>query len=102
MRVMGFCEKWIEWMMLCVKTVLYSIYFNGSEVGPIIPKHSLRQGDPLSPYLFLLCVDGLSNALEQESSSGGIHGCVISHSAPIIYHLLFADDFFLFFKATTE
>lgn len=55
MVAMGFCDKWIEWMMLCVKTVSYNICLNGSQIGPIFPKRELRQGDPLSRYLFLFC-----------------------------------------------
>ncbi|KAL8148945.1 hypothetical protein AgCh_006084 [Apium graveolens] len=75
MRIMGFCEIWIDWMMLCVKTVTYNFCFNDSIIGPIIPKKGLRQGDPLSPYLFLLCVEGLSNALDVASDAREIKGC---------------------------
>lgn len=57
---MGFVDKWIKWMILCMTSVSYSISFKGSEIGHIIPKRGLRQGDPLSLYLFLLCVEGLS------------------------------------------
>lgn len=71
-------------------------------MGPIIPRRGLRQGDPLSPYLFLFCVEGLSNMLDNAAEEGRIHGCRVSPNAPEITHLLFADDSFLFFKATTE
>lgn len=101
MRHMGFSERWIKWVMLCVKTVSYSISFQGSPIGPIIPGRGLRQGDPLSPYLFLLCVEGLSLALKSEAANGRISGCRVSHLALAVSHLLFADDSFLFFKATT-
>lgn len=73
--------------------------FNGMSVGPIIPGRGLRQGDPLSPYLFLICVEGLSNSLDNVAARGEITGCRISATAPEITHLLFADDSFLFFKA---
>lgn len=63
MRGMGFSQQWIQWMMLCITTVSYEFCVNGSSIGPIQPTRGLRQGDPLSPYLFLLCVEGLSSSL---------------------------------------
>lgn len=98
---MGFSSKWISWMMMCVTTVSYNISFQGLIIGPIIPSRGLRQGDPLSPYLFLLCVEGLSLSLKAAAGSGLIHGCRICSQAPEITHLLYADDSFLFFKANT-
>ncbi|XP_074326592.1 uncharacterized protein LOC141664534 [Apium graveolens] len=56
---------------------------------------------PRCQYLFLLCVEGLSLSLKSASENGSISGCRINRSAPAITHLLFADDSFLFFKATT-
>lgn len=85
--------------MMCVTTVSYEFCFNGSSIGPIVPMRGLRQGDPLSPYLFLICVEGLSRSLNNAAAAGIIHGAQISQSAPIITHILFADDSFLFFKA---
>lgn len=95
---MDFCSKWIQWMMLCVSTVQYNVCFNGSHIGPIIPRRGLRHWDPISLYLFLLCVDGLSNSLKKAEVNGEIHGCRICTKAPSVTHLLFADDRFLFFR----
>lgn len=97
---MGFCSKWINWLMLCVNTVSYEVCFTSTSIGPIIPKCRLRQGDLLSPYLFMLCIEGLSNSLNQATRNGVMNGCRISPSAPVISHLFSADDSFLFFKAT--
>lgn len=60
-----------------------------------------KPGDPLFLYLFLLCVEGLSNAIDVASNNSEISGCQIFESAPVVSHLLFADDNFLFFKAPT-
>lgn len=97
---MGFDLKWVRWIMLCVTTVSYSICFNNLSVGPISPKRGLRQGDPLSPYLFLLCVEWLSKSLTSAAESGRITGCRVSPNVPAVTHLLFAYDSFLFFRAT--
>jgi hypothetical protein len=99
MSTMGFSQKWISWIMLCVETVDYSVIFNGNTVGPIIPGRGLRQGDPLSPYLSIICAEGLSALIRKAEGRGDIHGVKICKNAPIISHLLFADDCFLFFPS---
>jgi hypothetical protein len=66
------------------------------------PTRGLRQGDPLSPFLFLFVADGLSALLQSELSSGGISLIKICRRGPGISHLLFADDTLLFFKANSD
>ena len=61
----------------------------------------LRQGDPLSPYLFILCADVLSGLLSKEAILNNIHGIQVARQAPKISHLLFADDSLLFARANT-
>ena len=56
---MCFGEQWIELMMVCVKTITYSILVNREPKGLITPTRGIHQGDPLSSFLFLLCIEGL-------------------------------------------
>lgn len=99
MSQMGFHKKWVGWMMLCVKTVQYSVAVNGEVVGPIFPGRGLRQGDPLSSYMFILCAKGLSSLIHNAISRGDIHGATICRNALTVSHLLFVDDFMLLFRA---
>ena len=102
MRKMGFHEKWISLIMMCVSTVSYSMLINGEPKGRIIPLRGLRQGDPISPYLFLLCAEGLLAMLKKEERERYIKGIAVSRGAPSISHLLFADDSIVFYRATIE
>jgi ribonuclease HI len=97
---MGFDEVWVRWMMMCVSTVNYSVLLNFEKLGPIVPGRGLRQGDPLSPYLFILVAEGLTALMKQAVGTGTIHGMRICRGAPVVSHLLFADDCFLFCRAS--
>jgi hypothetical protein len=98
---MGFISQWITWMLMCITTVEYHVIFNGERIGPITPERGLRQGCPLSPYLYILCAEGLSSIIKSHELRGKLHGTRICRTAPSVSHLLFADDSFLFCKATT-
>ena len=100
MRRLGFTEKWIKLMMLCVKTVSYSILVNGEPRGLIKPSRGIRQGDPLSPFLFLLCTEGLHGLITKAVAQGYIKGYSLCRNSPTLTHLLFADDSLLFCRAT--
>ena len=65
MRRLGFHDRWIALMMMCVTSVTYLVLINGEPKGKIIPSRGLRQGDPISPYLFLLCAEGLTVMLKR-------------------------------------
>ena len=67
--------------MMCVKTVSFSVLINGEPKGKIIPTRGLRQGDPISLYLFLLCAEGLTAMLRKEECGGMISGVSVYRGA---------------------
>ena len=98
----GFSDHWVKLLMLCVKTVSYSILVNGEPKGMITPTRGIRQGDPLSPFLFLLCTEGLHGLITQATTQGDIKGYSLCRNGPRLTHPLFADDSLLFCRATTR
>lgn len=102
MLQMGFELLWVSLIMDCISPVSFSVMFNSDLQGYFKPARGLRQGDPLSPYLFLICAESLSRMLSFELQSGGISGCKITRSCPTISHLLFDDDSLLFCKASIQ
>lgn len=100
MEKMGFSNVWINWIMQCVSYVKYNALVNNDRVGPIAPISGLRQTDPLSPYLYIICSEGLSCYIRYHENSGLIHDTCICRGSPSITHLLFTDNSFLFCKTT--
>ena len=99
MRKMGFNESWIGLVMKCLTSVTYSVIINGSVHGSIMPTRGLKQGDALSPYLFLLCAEGFSALINEAARCQQLNGISICLGSPRINHLFFADDSLLFCKA---
>lgn len=100
MRRIGFVERWISLIMECICTVQYLVLIDGVPKGFIIPSRGIRQEDPLSPYMFFLCAEGLSAIFHKAGVSSNLKGIQSCHRGPWMSHLFFANDSLLFGQAT--
>lgn len=102
MEMLGFALRWINLIMQYVSIVSFLVLINRVAHDNITPTRGLCQGDTLSPYLFLLCVKGLSALIHEATRNNQISGISICQGCPIITHLFFADDSLLFYQANTQ
>ncbi|XP_074313988.1 uncharacterized protein LOC141649192 [Silene latifolia] len=99
---MGFPDWTIELIMKCISSVSYEILINGIPSQKILPRCGLRQGDPLSPYIFVICTEVLSQCLRKEERLGTIKGVQICRGSQAISHLFFADDSIFFLEGKSS
>jgi len=88
-------------MYFCMSTVRYSVLINGESSGFFSSTRGLRQGDPLSPLLFILVMETLSRLVNKAIDAGILKGFQITNARSeslLISHLLFADDTLFFYK----
>lgn len=102
MDKLGFSRRWIKSVMNCVTSASFSVLVNG-HIGHLFEaQRGLRQDCPLSPFLCILCAEGLSSLISSAVEKGDIEGLKLVRDSPVISHLFFADDSFLFAKASLE
>ena len=102
---MGFRSRWMEWIWWCISIAKFSVIINGVPTSFFSNSKGLRQGDPLSPYLFVLGMEVLSNPIRRAVDGGFLSGCRIrgrGEEEMIVSHLLFADDTIIFCEARKE
>ncbi|CAL1355512.1 unnamed protein product [Linum trigynum] len=95
----GLPSSWIHCIMYCVEHNHMRIFWNGELSHPITPSRGVRQGDPLSPYLFVLCMERLSHRIDQAVRDKSWKPIKLSANGPALTHLFFADDLILFAEA---
>ena len=91
-KAYGFDENWIRWVMALVTTTSFSILFNGAPSRTFTPYRGLRQGDPLSPFLFVLMMEGLGRVIKMENVEGRIQGIKLTLDGAANTHQKFVDD----------
>ena len=105
MPKMGFGSRWMEWIWWCISTAKFSVLVNGVPAGFFSNSKGLRQGDPLSPYLFVLGMEVLSALIRRAVDGGFILGCRLRGRGGMemnVSHLLFVDDTIIFCEARKE
>ncbi|CAN0887943.1 Putative ribonuclease H protein At1g65750 [Linum grandiflorum] len=102
MRKMGFPDRWIDWVRACITSPSFSILVNGEASGYFQSSRGLRQGDSLSPFLFILVMDILTVIIGVLKESNDIEGFYMNEETRIgeVTHLMYADDTILFCEAS--
>ncbi|KAK3212501.1 hypothetical protein Dsin_017207 [Dipteronia sinensis] len=102
MKGMGFWERWRQWIRSCISTLMLSVLVNRSPTAQFRVERGLRQGDPLSPFLFNVVTEGLSCLIEKAAGLGLVRGATFGDDTIHIMHLQFANDTVLFLKPKTK
>ncbi|XP_026438581.1 uncharacterized protein LOC113337116 [Papaver somniferum] len=102
LRKMGFGWKWRRWVRWCISTARFSVILNGAAKGFFKASRGLRQGDPLSPFLFLLVAEVFNKLMHNAEMEGCLKGFYVNENGMEISHLQFADDTIVFLDARVQ
>jgi len=98
MEVFVFREDWVEWVLKLASSSFFSILVDGTPSRAFNPSRGLTQGDPLSPFLYIILVEGIGQSITNDKIDGSIQGISLSSLEETLSHLKFVDDTFLIGK----
>lgn len=96
---MGFGDKFVSLIWEFISTVSYKILLGGREIGSVLSTRGIRQGDPISPYLFILILEVLDSMIYRHKRVDSLHGIKVARDATKVTNLFFADDCYIFCRA---
>jgi hypothetical protein len=102
LKEVGLPDELRSIIMHCITSVTTNVMWHGKRSSFFQPERGIRQVDPISPYIFVLCMDKLTHLIVEAVDSGKWHPLKAGKAGPAISHLMFADDLLLFGKATEE
>lgn len=102
LQKLGIPNNLIRAIMVCISSSSFRVLWNGEKTREFYPNHGLRQRDPLSPYLFVLCMERLGHMVNMLVDNGCWKPITLARNGPKLTHLCFADDIILFARADVE
>uniref|UniRef100_A0A803PM53 Reverse transcriptase domain-containing protein n=1 Tax=Cannabis sativa TaxID=3483 RepID=A0A803PM53_CANSA len=99
---LGFSNIFTNWVKACISVAEIKLLLNGTTVGKFHPERGLRQGDPLSPSLYIVAAEALSRLLLSKENHGLLKGFKLARNGTPVTHLMFADDIILFGEASVR
>ena len=102
LELMDLPSDWVNNIMHCVETPRLSIVWNGKQLNWFKPSRAIRQGDSISPYIFVLCIERLGHVICSAVELGSWKPIKLSRNGPHLSHLFFVDDLILFAEALVD